>query len=291
MLTIRTPATSANIGPGFDCLGLALAIYNTFTVEKSDTWERLGADERFPVADDLFLTAYRKGCGVIGECTPIHVRFDTSIPACSGLGSSASLICAGLAAAGALHGNALSRQDLLTLSTEMEGHPDNVAPCILGGLVASANGRGGLVSKNLPIDARWRFTVLMPDFEISTEEARRRLPPSYTREEAVQNAANAILVSHALSTGDLGLILSQGEDRFHEPYRKGLIADYERIRKILESSLDGRLFISGSGPTLLFVSQEEPKTRLIEQITKETVAYWRVKTVPVAAGMVVREEA
>ena len=157
MITIKTPATSANLGSGFDCLGIALKLYNIFQVEKYDHNFLENVDEEYNNDNNLFLQAYRLGCETIGKYDPIHVIFDCHIPISRGLGSSASFIIGGLVAASVLHNNILSEAEIYRLACSIEGHPDNIAPCLYGGLCAGMTiDEKHFLSYTLPIHKDWK---------------------------------------------------------------------------------------------------------------------------------------
>ncbi|MCI2154070.1 MAG: homoserine kinase [Solobacterium sp.] len=249
MIKFRVPATSANLGPGFDCLGLALNLYNTFEIEPSDELILENTEPRFANPDNLFVQAFRKAGG-----KNLHVRFDCDIPSSRGLGSSAAMIVGGIAAAKLL-GIPLTGNQIFELSAEMEGHPDNAAPCIYGGLTACMIRSNGLyLTRKLPLSEVFHFTVLIPDFEVSTHQARSILPEAYPRSVAAGNGAHAVLLTEAFRTGDFELLKEASIDHLHEPYRKTLIPHFEEARKIAESDTDGKLLISGSGSTCLLIS-------------------------------------
>lgn len=255
MYTIKTPATSANIGPGFDCLGLALSIYNSFDVELSDRDSLENVEERFNNTDNLFLQAYHRGCQTIGVNDHIHVIFHCDIPVSRGLGSSSSLIVGGLTAAGVLHNDALNEDQIFELASEMEGHPDNAAPCVYGGLTASLNTGDRFITHQIPLSEDWNFYVFIPDFEVSTNKARAILPENYPRNIASSNSAHAILTVEALRTGNPAFLKVAAVDQIHEPYRKKLIDGYDELKKITEEDTDGTLLISGSGSTCLLITR------------------------------------
>ena len=207
MITIKTPATSANLGSGFDCLGIALKLYNSFQVEKYDHNFLENIDEEYNNDNNLFLRAYRLGCETIGKYDPIHVIFDCHIPISRGLGSSASFIIGGLVAASVLHNNILSEAEIYRLACSIEGHPDNIAPCLYGGLCAGMKiDEKHFLSHKLPIHKDWKYTALVPNVEVSTEEARAALPDHYPRAKVATAISNAILTSQALQEGNLHLL-------------------------------------------------------------------------------------
>ena len=207
MITIKTPATSANLGSGFDCLGIALKLYNIFQVEKYDHNFLENVDEEYNNDNNLFLQAYRLGCETIGKYDPIHVIFDCHIPISRGLGSSASFIIGGLVAASVLHNNILSEAEIYRLACSIEGHPDNIAPCLYGGLCAGMTiDEKHFLSHTLPVHKDWKYTALVPNVEVSTEKARGVLPDTYSRTNVATAISNAILTSQALQEGSLPLL-------------------------------------------------------------------------------------
>jgi homoserine kinase len=285
MIRITAPASSANIGPGFDCLGIALNLYNVFTVEPDEYTTLTGVEERFNNSDNLFLQAYREGCREIGaKPLELKVDFDCDIPVCRGLGSSSALLCAGLFAANSLHGEPMDRDELFQLAAKMEGHPDNVAPCIYGGLTAAAQAGGHFVCRQFSIHPDYKFTALIPDFEVSTEIARSVLPSEYSRETVVKNSSNLMLLCSALANGDIELLRAVGKDYIHEPYRRSLIRGYDDIKKIAEEDCGGVVFISGSGSTLLLLHQKELSYRALSHIAAIKDPVWTVKELHIAEG-------
>ena len=285
MLRIKAPASSANLGPGFDCLGLAFDVYNTFDVELSDHNILENCEERFSNEDNLFLQAYRKGCEAIGVSDHVHVIFSCDIPVSRGMGSSAAFISAGITAASALHGNALSEDEIFRLICKMEGHPDNASACLFGGLTASEILKDGTcIVRNLPVHESWKFTLLVPDFEIETSSAREILPFAYPRSTLVRNTVHAILMVEALRSGDLQLLRTSASDLAHEPYRKALINDYEKVRRISESDTGGRLVISGSGSTCLLMADRYLSDTAKKNIQNIPDSRWQVIEAGIACG-------
>lgn len=289
MYKISSPASSANIGPGFDCLGIAFNIYNTFEVELSDKTELFNVEDRFNNENNLFLQAYRKGCEAIGASDPIKAKFQCDIPVSRGLGSSASMILGGLVAASVLHEDALSEDQIFQLSAQMEGHPDNVAPALYGNLCAAMSiGNNQFLAKQLDLHPSWKFTVLIPNFEVSTEEARSILPDNYPKKEAVATANHAILLTKALADGDNNLLTYAHIDFIHEPYRKQLIHGFDDLQQIAEKDTGGVLFVSGSGSTCLLISKYELTPNALEKISHLDY-HWDVRNVqPAIHGTEIR---
>lgn len=285
MLKIKVPASTANLGSGFDCLGLALNIYNTFTVETADYDLLENDDPRFNNPDNLFLQAYRRGCAAAGIEDHVHVIMETDIPVSRGLGSSAAMIAGGLAAASVLHDDILDDDQIFTLASEMEGHPDNAAPCIFGGLTASGISHGRYVTHQLELNPRWKFTVMIPDFEVSTAHAREIMPSSYPKATAAQSISHAIWEVEALRSGSLPLLKAGCEDLLHEPYRKKLITGYDELKAIAEENGQGVLLISGSGSTCLLISSISLSSDQAEKIKEIPGVKWDIREVSPCKGI------
>ena len=292
MYKIMAPASSGNVGPGFDCMGLGYDVYNTFYVERSDVLFLENCEERFNNEDNLFVQAYRRGCEAIGVKDQIHAVFDCAIPVSRGMGSSAAMIAGGLYAASVLHGNALSQDQIFQIASDMEGHPDNAAPCIFGGLSVSAKRKDGTyIHRMYPIDDSWLFTLLIPDFEVSTADARKILPPSYSRHEAAENASHALLMARALQDGDEELLAVAHEDHIHEPYRRTLIHGFDTVRKLTEKDTGGKMIISGSGSTCLLIHKNPLSQACTDAISVVDGHCWKVLPArPAKGGTLVCEE-
>jgi len=254
-MRIRTSASTSNLGPGFDCLGLALNIYNYFDVHLSDKDILLNIDDAYNNEDNLFLQAYRQGIKHLEVDDHIKVSFDCDVPVARGLGSSSTLIVGGLLAASVLHNNALSKQEVFQLASQMEGHPDNAAPCVFGGFCASfKDSKGQFITRQLSFSDWLKMSVFIPDFEVKTETARAMLPDTYPKKITVNNSSKAIMMVKALQDGDINLLRECAQDEIHEPYRRTLIEEYEEIKEIYQKDTDGVLLISGSGSTLIGIS-------------------------------------
>ena len=290
MIKIKVPASSANIGPGFDCLGLALNIYNTFTVSLSDETILENIDDAYNNQDNLFLQAYRKGLEYLNIQDHIKVHFDCDVPISRGLGSSSTFIVGGLQAASVLHNHAIDQDTLFQLASSMEGHPDNIAPSIYGGLCASTLlDNGKYLCECLPFSDKWKLTAFIPNIEVSTQDARNVLPDVYTRDVAVSNACKSILVVRALESGNQELLNHAGNDAIHEPYRKELIPDFDKIKDLTEKDTNGKFLISGSGSTCILFHQNE----LSENTKKEIQSFdheWMIKEVKASQNGVEIEE-
>lgn len=256
---IRVPATSANLGPGFDCLGLALDLWNE--VEVSTRGDHLsisieGEGERhLPLnSKNAVVQAMRTYADRRHQSLPegIHIHCRNRIPLGSGLGSSAAAAISGILAAEALLGLPGDLQGRLNLATSIEGHPDNVAPCLMGGLTASMMEEDKVIVRSLPI-ADLSFVVATPKFVLPTRQARAALPKTIPHKDAVFNVSRGILAAEALANGDLDLLTACMEDRLHQPYRLPLIPGAEEAVKAGRNAGAAAVVLSGAGPSLLAV--------------------------------------
>lgn len=279
MKEIKVPATSANLGPGFDCLGIAWNMYDTFSFESSDKDILHGVEERFANADNLFLKAFHKTCDILQKDRHIEVTFACDIPVSRGLGSSAGLIVGGSAAAFMMDDVAIDKDVVFAVAEEMEGHPDNVAPAIFGGLCASMPG----TCVQLPLADNFHYTVYIPGFEVSTEETRKILPETYPRHIAATNAAHAVLLVQALGSGDIHLLEKAGIDYIHEPYRKTLIPGFDHIKELVTNAIHGIFLISGSGSTCLSITEQPLPTETEQAIS---AMGWQIRKVLPAEGII-----
>ena len=277
-VTIRVPATTANLGPGFDAFGCALSLYTDVTFEEMESGlEITGCDEAFTGPDNLAYVSY---CAVMAtmceEVKGVKIHIDANIPICRGLGSSAALLVAGAMGANVLHGNKLSTQGLLNITNAMEGHPDNLAPAFYGGLTASMVDNGLPVTVNFPLHPDWEFLALVPDFDLPTSKARAVLPEQVSRADAIYNIAHGAMVLKALELGNEKLLRNAMQDRLHQNYRKKLIADYEAIEGLVRTC--GAAFcLSGAGPTLLCITQDEKlDEKLAKKLDSVTEANWEM---------------
>ena len=277
-VTIRVPATTANLGPGFDAFGCALSLYTDVTFEETDSGlEITGCDEAYTGPDNM---AYTSFCAVLAslseEVKGVKIHIESQIPICRGLGSSAALLVAGAMGANVLRGNRLSTQGLLNITNAMEGHPDNLAPAFYGGLTASMVDNGLPVTVNFPLHPEWEFLALVPDFDLPTTKARSLLPKDLPRADAVYNIAHGALVLKALELGDEKLLRNAMQVRLHQQYRKCLIPDYDKIESLVRTT--GAAFcLSGAGPTLLCITQDEKlEEKLAKKLSAITTANWEM---------------
>ena len=277
-VTIRVPATTANLGPGFDAFGCALSLYTDVTFEETE-WglEITGCPEEFTGPDNLAYVSYCAALATMSEeLRGVKIHIEADIPVCRGLGSSAALLVAGAMGANVLRGNKLSTQGLLNITNAMEGHPDNLAPAFFGGLTASMVDNGLPVCVNFPLHPDWEFLALVPDFDLPTTVARQALPTEYDRSDAVYNIAHGALVLKALELGDEKLLRNAMQDRIHQPYRKKMIADYDKIESLIRTT--GAAFcLSGAGPTLLCITRNPGlEEKLAKKLDSITTARWQM---------------
>lgn len=277
-VTVRVPATTANLGPGFDSFGLALTLYNTISLEETEGGlEFTGCPADYANEDNLILVSYKAAMDYMGiPVKGLRVKIDSDIPISRGLGSSAALLTAGAMGANALHGSPLSLQQILEVTNPIEGHPDNLAPAIFGGLTASMMLGDKPITAPCTLHPDWKFLALVPDFPLSTAAARGVLPDSYSRADAVYNVGRGALVIKALELGDEALLAAAMDDKIHQPYRRSLIADYDVIEKIVKEQ--GAAFcLSGAGPTLLCVTRSSELEGVLKQrLPSLTKANWTV---------------
>ena len=258
-LTLTVPATSANLGPGFDLLGLALPLYNRLTVEEAEALEiRHTGPEAAGLPEGpehLSYQAAKRVCEKLGKPVPTwKMTMDVQIPPSRGLGSSSAAIVAGLVAANGWYGEPLSKGELLALANEIEGHPDNVAPAIYGGVTAAFTVEGTTHCVPLAEKVPATLVLAVPAFKLATEEARRALPETYSRQDVVMNLAAVTILTTVMSTGKieywpLGLI-----DRIHQPYRLPLIPGASAVFASAKEAGAYGCVISGAGPTLLAIT-------------------------------------
>ena len=277
-VTIRVPATTANLGPGFDAFGCALSLYTDVTFEETEFGlEITGCDEAYTGPDNLAYTSY---CAVLAslseEIRGVKIHIDAHIPICRGLGSSAALLVAGAMGANVLRGSKLSTQGLLNITNAMEGHPDNLAPAFYGGLTASMVDNGLPMTVSFPLHPGWEFLALIPDFNLPTTLARSVLPEQVSRADAIYNISHGAMVLKALELGDEKLLRTAMQDRLHQNYRKKLIPDYEKIEALIRTT--GAAFcLSGAGPTLLCMTRNPKVQEMLQtKIPEITEHNWEI---------------
>ena len=276
MVIVRVPATSANVGVGFDCLGIALDLTATFLMTPSERLEIEGCEQRFRGEDNLVWQSHLDACTRLGiEPQPLHITILSPIPLSGGLGSSSACVIAGIGAAMALSPEGFDRERALELAVAMEGHPDNVAPALLGGLVSSFVDGGTTTSTRMDVAGNLRFVAVAPPYEVRTAEARRVLPAEVSRDTAVWQMGRCVAVVRALELGDAELLGAACHDRLHEPYRAKLIPDYDALREAALEAGACAYMISGSGSTMLAVADgDQTAARVADALREARPGYW-----------------
>ena len=261
---MRVPATSANLGSGFDALGLALDLHNTLALTTSDADSLSVAGEGARALNGQTSTIAHDGAHrvlrALGCDTPgLHLQMHNAIPLARGLGSSSAAIVGGMLAANAwaraAHGKELLPRELLEMATTIEGHPDNVAPALLGGLVAAAchqaDDKLEVAAVRVPVKAWPQFAVWVPDAELSTHKARGVLPAEVSRADAIYNLSRSALLVAALCAGDFEALREALKDRLHQAQRAPLVPGFDAITLAAQTAGAVGATLSGAGPTIL----------------------------------------
>lgn len=265
MIKIKIPATSANIGPGFDTLGLALNLYNTFEFyEIEEGLEIIGYEDSHNNESNLIYTSMLKVFEKVNYSPKgIKIIVDGDIPISRGLGSSAACILGGVMGANELAGAPLSKDEVFKIATEIEGHPDNIAPALFGGLVVSVTDDNEIYHNRIDVVPRLKFVALIPDFTLSTKSAREVLPTNILYKDAVYNVGRVSLLISAFNNGRFDLLKVALKDRLHQPYRGRLISGFDEIiKKCYELNCLGA-YLSGAGPTIMTVINKEDNDLII----------------------------
>jgi len=262
------PATSANLGPGFDCFGLALNLHNTLTVQPGPFEIKLTGrySKGISVAEDnLVWQTMLRLWQEIGFTPPsVSLTLENNVPPARGLGSSSAAIAAGLAAANAWAGSPLTLPELLQLASEIEGHPDNVTPALFGGVTLAVPTSEGILPRILTKAPGLKAVAIVPSIPLKTQKARGVLPPDVPRADAVFNIAHASLLVEAFLREDYALLREGMRDRLHQDQRAALIPG---MAPALEAALRAGAFgaaLSGSGPTLLALTTTALETEVAE---------------------------
>ena len=278
---VRVPATSANVGVGFDCLGIALDLTATFLMTPSDELVIEGCEERFRGEDNLVWQSYLTACGELGvEPEKLRITILSPIPLSGGLGSSSTCVIAGVAAAQILGLGKYDAEQCLVLSTRIEGHPDNVAPAIMGGLVSSFVEGDDTTSTRMDVADNLRFIAVAPPYEVRTADARRVLPTEVPASTAVWQMGRCVAVVRALETGDAELLAKANHDKLHEPYRSKLIPDFEPLKAAALDAGACAFMISGSGSTMLAVADGEKTAAHVEAALHEARPDFWLRNLP-----------
>lgn len=275
---VKVPGSTANMGPGFDTLGMALSLYAWIEMaEAEETVFHLHGEEMKSVAQDKSNLIYKVAQMVFDEAgvsvPELEISMYSEIPLTRGLGSSASAIIGGMVAANALIGSPLDEAKIFDMATALEKHPDNVGASLFGGIIAAAwdGSHADVIRIEPPEDLD--TLVVIPEFELATSKARQALPAELTMADAVYNVSRSSLLTGALACGRLDLIGAAMRDRLHQPYRAPLVPGMEAV--LAGATQHGALGValSGAGPTLIaLVDRKEPRRNELEVFMKDTMA-------------------
>ncbi len=286
MFEVHVPATSANLGPGFDCLGLAIDLYLKVKAELSDSdhFYYSGTGKVADTPDNLIHQGFRTAFSSLKKVAPkVSFWVDNPIPLARGLGSSSAALVAGIALADAFMGQPLGREGIFQLSAQLEGHPDNVAPAIFGGFTASVYDGKCYLCEALELPSDWQLLFGIPAFELLTSEARNALPNHYDRADVIFNTSRAALWSLAVIKNKPELLRLASQDRVHEPYREPLVPKLAQTKaKLLEQGAYAA-FLSGAGPTLGVICPED-MIRMCSELLSDFVAEGYVLRAKASAG-------
>lgn len=284
MIRIQVPATSANLGSGFDSLGIALTLYNQVWMEESDTLDISSKDNiKIPTDEtNLIFWAAKLLYEQCGRKLPgLKIIQQNDIPMARGLGSSSACIVSGILGANRLLGNPLSQQDLINLAAKIEGHPDNTTPAILGGLVASAMEGERVYSVSVPVSEKIRFALFVPPFELKTEKARSVLPQEYSRADAVYNLSRSALMTATLFSGKTENLRVAVQDKLHQPYRSGLIQNFDQVFRLSYELGSLGTYVSGAGPTIIAMLDADHTDEFVQyavsHLEEKGITGWRVE--------------
>ncbi len=291
MLRLQVPASSANLGPGFDALGLALDLRLTVLVEESsdDTFRYAGEGPAPSATGNLVHRGFAAVYAAADEPRPpVSFTLDNPIPLARGLGSSSAALVAGAAAADAMLGEPLGRQGVFRVTAALEGHPDNVGPAVFGGfVVAAADANGDFIASSLPVPRDWHLLFGVPAFELQTVEARAALPTSYDPAQTVLTSSRAALWVAAVATGDRSLLRTASLDVMHQPYRARLVPGLTALLPDLRAAGADAAYLSGSGPTVGVVVGDDALSRCRELLTTWVGDEGRVLSLAAASGYTV----
>ncbi len=289
-VTVRVPATSANLGPGFDCLGLALDLWGAVALETEP--QRRQGDRPL---EGLALAAARRLWAEIGRPAPegLCARYEGKVPVARGLGASAVARVGALVAGNALAGDPLDREALLPLAAELEGHADNAAPALFGGLQVAVRNGQRVLHAGVPLPSGLRAVLFVPELRMPTQESRRLLPASLSRADAVHNIGRAALLVAALGQGRLDLLDAATQDRLHQRARSQLLPAMYAIFDAARGAGAHCAYLSGGGSTICALAsggEKEIASAMAEAARAREVAGETVITAPTERGAQIVEQ-
>ena len=263
-VNVNVPATTANLGPGFDCLGMALDIWNTIEVDAGESGFNVigqGSDTLPRGEANLIHRSFRVPFREAGRPAPeVHITCRNEIPLGRGLGSSSAAVVCGLVAGNEMCGRPLTQQRILELAASAEGHPDNAAPALLGGCQIVVRDEDRLIATSVPVPEALRAVLFVPDVAMPTDEARGVLPESIARQDAVYNMGRVALLVKALTTGDFTQLRVATQDRLHQPARQVLFPAMKNIFAAAQGAGALGVFLSGAGSSVLALTIEKEMT-------------------------------
>ncbi|QEK11134.1 homoserine kinase [Crassaminicella thermophila] len=259
MFKVKVPATTANMGPGYDVMGMALTLYNEFEVqEKAYGIECIGFGD-IPLEENLIYTSMNRALNMYGykkDGLRIIAK-EINIPISRGLGSSAACIIGGIMIANKLMDNILSKEDIIRIGTSIEGHPDNIVPAVTGGMTVSIYEEDEVIYSKVNVPKNLRFVVMIPKFTVSTHEARKVVPESYSKNDCIFNISRVAMLVASMNNGEIEKLRIATEDKVHQPYRSKLIPNIDKIFKHARYLGSKSEVISGSGSTLMVMIDKE----------------------------------
>lgn len=281
MIKVRVPATSANMGPGFDSLGIGLTLYNEFGFKEIESGLKFkGIPEEFCNEENIIYEAMkycfdRAGYKIKGlEISELN----QDVPISRGLGSSSTCIVGGLVGANEILGGKFSEDELLDMAVEIEGHPDNVAPALIGGMVVAITEENKTFYDKINLKGGLKFVAIVPNFRLSTEKARGVLPKEITLKDGVYNLSRAALMVSSFTSGKYELIKYACKDAFHQNYRSQLIPGFEKVyNKSYELGALG-CYLSGAGPTIMAIIDEKDErfSNKLKQFLNDENLQWDI---------------
>lgn len=294
MIEIIVPATTANIGPGFDCLGMALNLHNKFTFEELEKGLEIeGCDNKYKNENNLIYKSMIKTFEEIEyKYKGIKITVDSNIPVSRGLGSSAACILAGVMGANEIANGQLTKLEILKLATQIEGHPDNIAPALFGGLTVSLYDNDQVYFSKIPFNNPVDFYALVPSFTLSTAESRSVLPEQVSFKDATYNVGRTALMIASFVNGDIDLLSVATKDKLHQQYRGALIAEYDKIMEMLNRFKIKGSFLSGAGPTIIAIANKNDimLESTIAELVESLENHWTLKRLCIEdKGAIVRK--
>ncbi|MCL5935438.1 MAG: homoserine kinase [Firmicutes bacterium] len=289
MVRVQVPATTANLGPGFDCLGMALQLYNSVEMTATGTGLHIdvqgeGSQDIPRDEDNMVFQAAQKVFRQAGQQpTGLRIRLSNNIPVARGLGSSTAAIVGGMIAANIISGNRLDHKDIINLAYGMEGHPDNVAAAVLGGIVVAVPADGEVRCIKIPPPKQLQAAISIPDFTLSTRTSREVLPQQVPINDAAFNLGRVALLICALYTGDINQFGLAMEDRLHQPYRTNLVPGMKKVFAAARLAGAKGITLSGSGPTIIAYS--DCNMDLVARVMKDTFRQNGIKARSIILGI------